>query len=665
MYLLKEGASTSIRFGNSNTFTVNDSLLIESNGCFRADVESTSSGTAATLSMPYGRSLETDFINLKDITATGGGTFNAGANSSDLGNNTGWTFTGSTYTLSLTYNYACINATGSTEVKIVPDGPTTNFWWRKIVSPYDTFNTNVDTVMASSAATYIFVSEYGTNCTLEDSVFITVRANAGGTAQIFHNNVGDEDWDNCSNWDLGYIPDSISDVTIGAGDTVRITSDTAWCRNFVNNGVYEQTGGVLMVFGNFMNNGTINQTAGLVNLNGTGDDTIGGTQTIILDSLNIQKDGSLTLKNRLEMKSYSYCNFIDGIIYTSSTDTFLFSNNYARSNGGNDSSFIDGPIHRYGFISFVFPTGKNGKWARIGISTSNPKAYSTFKAEYFDNFYSDTSNYTTPLEKVSITEYWQLDRISGSSIVQVALFYEDSVYSGITDTSSITVAKYSGSSWVNMVKNVVNHSNGKGFVLSNPVSTFSPFTFGSLNTQNYLPVDFLSIDAEWSSDDAIVSWKTASEQNNSHFEIERSFDGITFSKTGELLSKNSNSQAIISYDFKDLNAHINTPKNVYYRVKQVDFDGKFMHSPSVVLTKQSDSKLLVYPNPSKGIVNVSIGSPNGTLTVTDLFGKLVYEQRITKETLTTSLDLKHLRSGTYILQYYTRDEISTRKISVN
>ena len=69
----------------------------------------------------------------------------------------------------------------------------------------------------------------------------------------------------------------------------------------------------------------------------------------------------------------------------------------------------------------------------------------------------------------------------------------------------------------------------------------------------------------------VLSWKTASEINNSHFEIERSNNGKDFIKIGEIAGQGT-SNSTKRYQFTDKNPG---SAQQYYRLKQVDFDGKF------------------------------------------------------------------------------------------
>ena len=98
-------------------------------------------------------------------------------------------------------------------------------------------------------------------------------------------------------------------------------------------------------------------------------------------------------------------------------------------------------------------------------------------------------------------------------------------------------------------------------------------------------------------------WATAKEWENSHFEIERSTNGIDgFEKIGEITGMGwSSSVTAYSYDDRKINS---LSGNIYYRIKQVDFNGNSDYSQVVVVklagNPQTTSQWKAYPNPSTG-----------------------------------------------------------------
>jgi hypothetical protein len=120
-----------------------------------------------------------------------------------------------------------------------------------------------------------------------------------------------------------------------------------------------------------------------------------------------------------------------------------------------------------------------------------------------------------------------------------------------------------------------------------------------------LPVEIIYCEAKISflERKSNLYWATAKEANNSHFEIERSLDGVKeFQKIGEIRGMGSK-ESITEYAYEDNNLPL-TGGNVFYRLKQVDFDGKHTYSKvlSVKVSNIQYSKGVwrAYPNPTTG-----------------------------------------------------------------
>jgi len=137
--------------------------------------------------------------------------------------------------------------------------------------------------------------------------------------------------------------------------------------------------------------------------------------------------------------------------------------------------------------------------------------------------------------------------------------------------------------------------------------------FGFHNTSGvpYLPVEWLDVAAEWTENkNAAITWSTASESNNSHFEVERLNEKNEYEYIGTVEAV-GNSTSVSEYSFVDFEAD-NTPTNtVIYRIKQIDFDQKYDFSPSVALKKNDKTtatslEMVAYPNPMKDALNIKI-----------------------------------------------------------
>lgn len=147
-----------------------------------------------------------------------------------------------------------------------------------------------------------------------------------------------------------------------------------------------------------------------------------------------------------------------------------------------------------------------------------------------------------------------------------------------------------------------------------------------------VPVRWLSFDAKVAEQDVILTWKTASEKNNKLFEVERSFDGVHF-ETGGPVKGNGNTNNISTYQFKDVNAMQSISDRIYYRLKQVDFDGAFEYSAVRIIDRNlqhNEATIQVYPNPFTDQITINTGNYTGTcvIRISDSFGRLVGEHSL-------------------------------------
>ena len=120
-----------------------------------------------------------------------------------------------------------------------------------------------------------------------------------------------------------------------------------------------------------------------------------------------------------------------------------------------------------------------------------------------------------------------------------------------------------------------------------------------------LPVNFQFFNARKQGNTiALLSWKTAQESNSSHFDVERSTDAVSFSYIGKV-NATGNTSTESNYNFTD-----NAPAKGfnYYRLKQVDRDGRFIYTVARVLNFDDldAGSVKYYPNPTNGILNIEL-----------------------------------------------------------
>ncbi|MGI4875297.1 MAG: hypothetical protein ACRYFX_29440 [Janthinobacterium lividum] len=153
--------------------------------------------------------------------------------------------------------------------------------------------------------------------------------------------------------------------------------------------------------------------------------------------------------------------------------------------------------------------------------------------------------------------------------------------------------------------------------------------------------------------DALLKWTTASEVNNDHFDVERSFDGLSFAKIGAVAGQGTKPTAT-SYTLTDAGVAAKATGPVYYRLRQVDVSGTATYSPVRAVSFTADGvapAIGLYPNPVATTTELDLMQlPTGTYQVTllDATGRLVRSYSLAAG-LTHSLDLHEVAGGTYLL----------------
>lgn len=470
--------------------------------------------------------------------------------------------------------------------------------------------------------------------------------------------------------------DCASDLTITSGSTMDMYSTTP--KNLS-----------LSQSANLINNGTFTPHTGTVSFIGNAAQNIAGsTQTTFYD-LEIDNSGSGVYPQNIASVSNQLL-LTNGVFSTTTSKYIsLLDQSSVSPAGGQASSFVNGPVFKTGRdgvagnYSFIFPTGKNGIWARIASEHHAGTTATTdqFMAEYFDYPYP-VVDFDASIEAVSTVEYWNLSKISGNTDLQkkVKLYSEDKDRSGIvsfTTDDDLTVAHFNTvtQKWEDIGLTGSNESGNTGWVVSDFNDDFSPFTFGSKTGDNPLPIELLSFDAKLNDKAVLCTWSTASEFNTDYFIVEKSVDLISFSDVGILKAAGFSNQ-IQDYQLVDNQPLVGVS---YYRLKSVDFDKTYSYSDVVAINNPvisiPDSKtyestieiMSLYPNPVKDEFYVVVDSDENTrikITISDISGKIIYQNyaQLIDGMNRIGLNASSFGKGMYILRIATNTTQQTVKM---
>lgn len=180
-----------------------------------------------------------------------------------------------------------------------------------------------------------------------------------------------------------------------------------------------------------------------------------------------------------------------------------------------------------------------------------------------------------------------------------------------------------------------------------------------------LPVNLISFKASYSNSVVNLFWQTVSEKMNDHFIIEKSSDGgTTFTEIGNVSGKGTYS-GISDYYFAD--TEISLSQTVYYRLIQVDIDGKSVTSQSIMVDIDREDHLFISPNPINSNFTIRINDETLTdyeITIFDAIGKNVNysTNSISEDLKTLSISIENLPAGLYYLLYTSPNLYSMEKI---
>jgi hypothetical protein len=320
--------------------------------------------------------------------------------------------------------------------------------------------------------------------------------------------------------------------------------------------------------------------------------------------------------------------------------------------GGNNLSYVSGSVTR-GSVNgaFTFPIGDAGCYRPITLS---PDARD-FSCTYYKSTPANT-NSVNGLTNVSLCEYWFV-RANDPPNVSITLSWVSAECynpaSGyVNDLANLRVASWENQ-WRDRGNTGTTGTVAAGTITSTSINTnTSPwngtFTLGSDDQpgNQLLPIELSEFYAKLTAEHQVnLEWLTATELNNHYFEIQRSKDGLSFATIGEV-EGHGTSREPNSYSWLDQQPFSGWS---YYRLKQVDFDGKFTHSDPISIHNVNETKFSVYPVPTRG--KTLFLSVKDDVKVFNLMGDLVFSDSDVSE-----ISLEGFEPGIYLIRIPSGDQ---------
>jgi len=239
---------------------------------------------------------------------------------------------------------------------------------------------------------------------------------------------------------------------------------------------------------------------------------------------------------------------------------------------------------------------------------------------------------------------------TGNENAHLTLAWDGTQVGSSFDPGMAVVGHWNGSQWEQLFFSRTGSS-----VTADSVQDFSPYMVG--NDDQVFPVTLLAFWGAPTADGRAVDlyWRTAGEVNCSHFDIERSTDALTFAPIGSLAGAGTTVQPQ-NYHHTDVALPANA-QTLYYRLRQVDFNGQYTYSNLVEVNLANGGQPVfgLFPNPATGPVTLTLSpSPTSTptLEVYAATGARLLAQTADLLTLSGSLNnlLPQLAAGTYVVR---------------
>lgn len=313
--------------------------------------------------------------------------------------------------------------------------------------------------------------------------------------------------------------------------------------------------------------------------------------------------------------------------------------------------------HNYGCVDVILDRAGTGATAFWNNNVGNRIMNKSFR------IVPTTNN---ALGSYEITLYYLQAEVAGWEATTGQSFNNIQLIKTAGPVSAVTPAAPNASGSIDIVT-PVRGTFGSNYTLTYTFNNgFSGFGAGVAGAA--LPVTLLDFVGLLKSHNVVLDWKTSFESNSSGFEIERSYDGASFTKIG-FVKAAGNSNILRRYTFTDREI---TQVNNYYRLKQVDLDGKFIYSKVIVINNVVTTGIpfTLLNNPVHSSIDIQFGEAGVgkvQLRFTDISGKLIKlwsGEKVTNRRVRIDISDRNLSKGVYILHATVNGKEYSEKVIV-
>ena len=359
------------------------------------------------------------------------------------------------------------------------------------------------------------------------------------------------------------------------------------------------------------------------------------------------KDGFMVDDFTITSSTSNNANYYVETTTTSKAENFgpSASVDFYSPNGKILASLSNGSTHDYGLTTV---TTDNAGTGAINYSTNTLAAKRLFQKTLtiVPTTNNTSGNYTAKL-------YYDASEILGWRAITANNFSSSNIIKCPTRISSGTLANGEYGTTVSRALYGAFDSS----ITATFSTGFSGFSAGV--DISVLPVELINFTAIKNENDVLLNWSTASEMNNSGFDIERSSNAIIWSKIAFVSGAGSSTNQS-NYSYLDLKASVNNDL-LYYRLKQLDLNGSFKYSNICVIENSLNNLIVnITPQPVKALLQVTTSVMNGfEYSIITTTGKEMLQGKTSSNK--ASIDLSQLPAGVYYLQLHDGNKILSAK----
>jgi len=686
------------QFGAGTTTTFAPGAMVQANGTGAKVItlQSTVSGQPFSWSKPSG-TVCASYIYLRDSQAQGGAYFEAGQNANNQGNTSGWSF--ASLPQAAYINQQVCPQLGAHPLRFTFAGldrlsqqPTTlaaaqfplTVVLRNVTAgttetltiPSATYDYMVPTSTATTQYQVLSVATNSTSCTPLTNMGpfpVVTDSPLNGPAGQWTGNGATASWLDCQNWASGTVPTPTTDVTVGPATVAPVLNAagaTVGTLRLVPGGQLTLgSAAELAVSGDWLNMGSTTVAAG------SQVTFVGSSPQVVANGdfgrVVVNNAAGLTLQS--DATSVTSLALTAGVINTGSFK-WVHLNSVGTSLSTSGSSYVAGTLRRYvaagSTDTYAFPVGTSTQYARFDLVSNN-----LVGTRYLDASFSSN---TDPATELSCSE-------TAPNQLRYVELYTAGSWMLVPDAQP-TGGTYAARAYLGPFNNLVDNYFGllkrpetstsasdwstgggtlsstdgegrhvaDGYALRSGLSSFSQFALGRAEQIAPLPVTLVSLRAVAQGTSTLLNWVVAQEVGISAYEVERSLDGLTFQRVGQVAAKGG---ATATYSYRD--ASLGQPvggQPVYYRLRVLEPTKPATYSPIAVVQTSNAAALMVWPTIFSSELHLdgtNLGEDMQRVELLDTQGRVVLAQQLPAGNRLLTLDGQALAAGLYLLRVTT------------